>query len=346
MRDQHPRRRADLLRRRDATCRALEVRMTSVTVFRDKYAKGWPRHEQGERAHVLELGAALDREYSTDAHFAAYRTPNGRRLVREAIDQGVAIELTAIVFDVDGAAHAATPEWRRGERDKVISLNSTHPGVYAYDTRGGYRLVYRQSEPTILRSQDDSKEWSQIYSVAVAHLERRFGIVADPACCDWQRLYRLPRATRTPGAGPENHPYWGDHRAIGTLLIEASWADVNKAKREAPNAFKVPRSFTPYAGSGDGVVYWLLRLRGDIIGDASRGGWICRCPNRVQHTSCTDGSDSTVVYAPRSEAEIGVVVCKHAHCIGFEQRDWLRFFTDAEIERAREAAGVTEGRAA
>jgi hypothetical protein len=315
--------------------------LSFVTVFGSKYAKGWPRHEQGERGYVLELGQALDREYSTDAHFAAYRTYNGRRLTRECLDQSVAVELTCIVFDVDGANHAATPEWRRVEREKCVALNAAHPGLYMYETRGGYRLVYRQAEPTVLRAQADALEWSKVYAVAIAHLADRYGIDADPACCDWQRLYRLPRATRDAGGIPENLPYSGDHRAIGTLLIEASWADVAKAKKEAARAFREPRDLPAFAGGGDGLLFWALKLRGDVIGAAPRGGWICRCPNRRQHTSNTDGSDSTVVY-PASDGQVGWLCCKHGHCCNLTLRDWLRMFSDAELERARELAGIKE----
>jgi len=320
--------------------------LTFVTIFRDKYARGWPRHAQGERGYVLELGQALDRHYTTDAHFAAYRTPNDRRLVREAIDQEVAIELTAIVFDVDGPDHAPTLSWFQETRRRVVELAAAHPDPYYYETRGGARIVYRQIEPTILRTQADALEWSRVYAVAVAHLEHRFGIVADPACNDWQRLYRLPRATRDPGGKPENHPYWGDSSKIGTLYIEASTADVAKAERQAPNAFREPRELPAYNGSGDGLLFWALKLRGEVIGDAPRGGWICRCPNHRQHTSNTDGTDSTVVYQPKPGAEIGVIVCKHAHCVKLTLRDWLACFSEAELEAAREAAGIVRTRAA
>jgi hypothetical protein len=80
----------------------------------------------------MDLGRALDREYTSDAHSAAYRTPNARRLVREAIDRGVAVELTAIVFDVDcpethGTAQGASPNWRRVPRERVIALSEQYP---------------------------------------------------------------------------------------------------------------------------------------------------------------------------------------------------------------------------
>lgn len=321
--------------------------MTLVTVFREKYARSYPQLDADkplrpiDKGHVLDLGQALDRPYSTDAHFSSYRSPNGHRLNHESLKQGTPIDLEAIVFDVDGAGHAATPQWRKEERAKVVALAAVHPEPYFYETRGGYRLVYRQQAPTVLETAADAAEWSRIYAIAVAHLEQRFSIVADPACSDWQRLYRLPRATRDPGGLPENHPYWGDHNKIGTLFLEASRADVTKAQKAAPNSFRKPREFAAYGGNGDGLMFWLLKLGGDIVGEAPRGGWICRCPNRRQHTSVTCGSDSTVVYRPKPGEEIGVVVCKHAHCVKLKTSDWLRLFTEAERDAARQAAGIT-----
>lgn len=325
--------------------------MSLVTVFRDKYARSWPRFPQGAPGYVRRIGQVLEREYSTDAHFAAYTSPNGRRLCREALDEGVAVELNAIVFDIDcpethGTAAPVPVRWRIALREKVIALFAAHPGGYFYETRGGARVVYRQPEPTVIETQADALEWSQIYTVAVAHLAERFDIVADPACCDWQRLYRCPRATRDGGGSPENHPDSGDPHAIGTLCIEASWADVAKAQKQNERAFTRPRENLPtFAGGGDGLLFWALKLRGEVIGQAPRGGWICRCPNRRQHTSNTDGTDSSVVY-PAANGEVGFICCKHAHCVGLTLRDWLACFSQSELEAARAAAGIVRTRAA
>jgi hypothetical protein len=311
-----------------------------VTVFKDKYARGWPRHADGQRGYLLPLGAALDRSYTSDAHFVAYRTPNGRRLVREALDQGVSVALTCIPFDLDCPETHGTSEpppigWRQAVRDAVRRLATEHPDPYYYETRGGARIVYRQTEPTIIKTQADAREWSQVYAVAVAYLERRFGLHADPSCCDWQRHYRLPRATRDVGGQPENHPVWGDVNKIGTLVINATPSDVIRAKRTVRRVFRPLREF---AGNGDGLLFHALKLRGDIVGTSARGGWICLCPNRAEHTANTDGTDSTVVYPASSD--VGAINCKHGHCDGFLVTDWLRFFTDAELDAARTAAGI------
>jgi hypothetical protein len=324
-----------------------------ITAMRDKYAKGWPRHEHGERAYVLPIGRALERLYSSDAHFAAYSTPNGRRLTREAVDKGIAIELNAIIFDVDcaathGTATPAPESWRQELRQRFAALAALHPGPYYYETRGGARIVYGQHEPTIIRSHDDARRWSQRYAVAVAYLARTVGIVADPACADWQRLFRAPHATRSPGKGSENWPILGDAARIGALVIKATEADVAAAKRSS-TVFRKPRAIehsSPGVG-GDGLLFHALRLRGHVGAQTPRGGWYALCPNRHQHTTATDWTDSTIVVPPDRGHEIGLILCRHAHCWErFTVKQWLRMFSDSELDQARAAAGIVSRRAA
>ncbi len=315
--------------------------MTLVTVMRDKYALSWPRNATGERAYSLPLGVALERSRSSDAHFAAYRSPNGRRLCREALDQGVAVELGCIVFDLDGPGHVADDAWRRETREKAMALNAAHPGLYYYETRGGSRCVYLQAEPTVLRTQDDARQWSRDYHVAVAYLERRFGLEADPSCSDWTRLFRLPRATRDAHGTAENHPFFGDAQAIGALVIEPSQADIELAVGKSPKRFSGRSlTFEPYTGSGDGVLYHLLNARGWILSESPKG-WIVRCPNRDEHSNRSDTS-ATVLYPPASGKVMGAICCLHAHCERYTGWSWLSFFTETEIEAACAAAGVKD----
>lgn len=323
--------------------------MTAVTVLRDRYVRGWPTHEQGALAYVLDLGEALDRDYSTDAHMAAYRTPNERRLTRDAIDQGVAIELTCALFDLDGPDHQATPEWRRETRERVQALAAVHPGVYYYETRGGARLVYRQAEPTIIRSHEDARAWRQTIAVAIAYFERRFGIVADPGCSDWQRLYRLPRATRDPGGLPENYPTWGDAHAIGVLEINAEIEDVEIARARC-KAFQEPRLRDVGSAStcdGFGLLYWALKLRGDVLADHSDGAFVIRCPREHDHSTGATGDGSTLLYLPDAGEELGAIHCKHSHCVDLRVTDWLACFSASDLEAASKSAGIdTEARSA
>src|SRR5579871_6282633 len=115
--------------------------MTLVTVVLDKYARSWPAREKPlrecDRALVAELGEALERPYATDAHFAAYRTPNDCRLNRDALAAGVIVEISAVVFDVDcpethGSSEPAPESWRREVREKVCALFDAEGAGFYY----------------------------------------------------------------------------------------------------------------------------------------------------------------------------------------------------------------------
>lgn len=321
----------------------------SVTVVRDKFARSWPERtdrktgelkalRSSDRADVLPLGEALERAYASDAHFAAYASPTGYRLNCEALAQGVEVALSCVVFDVDGPGHAATPAWRRDLRERVCALAEVHPRPFYAETRGGARIIYTQAEPTIIRSRDDAEQWSRVYLTACAYLNRRFGIEADTACKDWTRLFRTPHATRDAGGEPENLPAYPNPHDIGPLEIDASWDDVEHVKATS-KAFRKARDLVFVGGNGDGLLYWLLRNRGDVGGETA-GGWICRCPNREQHSTNTDGTSSTIVYPAAAGKQLGAICCKHGHCEHFRPQEWLRFFSDSEIEAAQRAAGI------
>jgi hypothetical protein len=256
------------------------------------------------------------------------------------------VALTVVVFDIDHALTHGTSEptpesWRREVRERVCRLFDAHGQGYYYETRGGCRVLFRQAEPTLLSSQDDAQRWSQDYAIGCTYLSERFGIVADPACGDWQRLYRLPRATRDNARKPENWPCFGDPSCIATLMIRPSKAEVLAAKK-ASKAFdqRKIRQFAPHIGSGTGLLYELLRARGDIGREMEPGVYIVRCPNERSHTVGTTGNNSTVLYPPDPGKELGAIHCKHAHCSDLRLRDWLRFFSDYELEAARRAAGI------
>lgn len=315
-----------------------------VSVFPHKRVRGWPRWSRGHFADVCPLSAALSRTYATDAHFCAY-TSNGRRLTREALDRGRRIELSAAVFDIDcpavhGSAMPAPDEWRAALLDQVAELTKVHPDPLVYMTRGGARIVYT-AELTVLTSQVDAQRWSQHYMVACAYLGRRFGIVADPACKDWQRFYRLPHATREPGGQPERWPEHGDPKRIGVLMIEATRADVDAA-RCVSSVFVERRvlHFEPCTSSGFGLLYHLLSARGAIIRPHSGGGHIIRCPRESAHSTGNTGDGSTVLYPPARGKSVGAIACLHGHCSHMRVQDWLALFSEQELASAHLASST------
>ena len=115
---------------------------------------------------------------------------------------GGCVLMVAAVFDVDSeVAHRtkmpATDQWWSEEIEKIIMLRQAHPGAFIFRTRGGYRIVNLLASPVELRSAEEAKceKWTPLYLAWVAYLWRRFAIRCD-CVADWQRLFRLPHATR------------------------------------------------------------------------------------------------------------------------------------------------------
>lgn len=318
-----------------------------LTVFETKFACGWPDHAEGAPSYQVEIGRALRRDYTTDAHCVGYVSSLLRRINTGAVGR-VDVAMPYVITDADcdlvhGTSEPVPPEWRSAELEKVHALNAEHPGVFAYDSRGGYRLFYALPEPAELVDATDVDAWSRFYRIWLVYLERRFGIVGDPACGDFTRLFRMPRATRDRKAGPERRAAFGDPDGIGALTFEPSNEDVEKADASMRPTRTRTLEFTGSVATGDGLLFYLLQARGDM-GDecrTSRGhGRICRCPNRARHTNNSDGTKSTIWYPPAVGKEIGAIHCKHAHCVDLGPKDWIRFFTDSEKDAARERAGI------
>lgn len=208
--------------------------MIRLRIFPHAKVNGWP--EEDEAAPVgaqswaaAEITSALAAEYATDAHTVGYEADDGphgcQRLNGDALARGVHPRLPVHFVDVDsGAAHKAhgeaTADWRAAEAVKVAALQADVPGIVCYLTRGGYRLVGVLREPVVIDGDAAAAEWKVLVGRRLAWLSRRYGIVGDPACSEWQRLYRLPHATRPRGGGrPEARPVVGDWSEL------AAWPD-------------------------------------------------------------------------------------------------------------------------
>ncbi len=171
-----------------------------VPVFAWKSANGYPKPQNNVAVDLMPLGQALARPYyTTDAHFAAYTTTEARRLNNAAVGQ-VPIAMVYLVADVDDpVAHRlgidARDEWRAVEEEKIAKFRAKHPGVIIYGTNGGYRSI-SGCEPFPIATPEDAKAWWDVYLRFVKYLRDQFGIIADPACKDFGRLFRLPSVRR------------------------------------------------------------------------------------------------------------------------------------------------------
>ncbi len=186
---------------------------------------GYPEGGKGapELVDYLTLEEALTRDFPGDMFLCQYSAPAlPYRLKKEVLAER-SVTMVLAVFDVDDpVAHAnhvpAREEWRLGESPKMAALLEAHPGGFFYETRGGYRIVYRLPNGGIeLTSPEDGMGWRALYKAWVKYLDL-FGIEADIRCKDWPHLFRVPHATR--GDAPEDLGTIGDPSAVGEWDVD------------------------------------------------------------------------------------------------------------------------------
>jgi hypothetical protein len=187
-----------------------------LPVLSTRYVRGWPEHEDG-RVTPTGLVDLLTREYPTDAHFAAYSSPQPHRLTIEAAER-VPVSMTVLVLDVDAPEHRADDQWRADLTRRCEGL----PGEpFGYHTRNGARIVYRLAPRPVAG-------WSRWYVAQLLDLYARTGILADPACRDWPHLFRAPHGTRD--GEPQALGWVCGHPAHVGVYLEAPASDGDRLR--------------------------------------------------------------------------------------------------------------------
>lgn len=207
-----------------------------IPIFTDPKVLAWPGHQKARPKDVAQyypLQEMLTTRFDCDAHFSQYSVPildrrlDSHALGHEALPDGIPLAL--LVFDIDQEeAHKnkteASAEWRTGERTKVEKLFAEAGQGYYYETKKGYRLVFRQE--LVIKDDEEKERWREEYFRACCLLASRYLIVCDPACSDWTRLFRCPHATRDEGQTPEERPTLGDPAHV------ARWSPVEQLSDE------------------------------------------------------------------------------------------------------------------
>lgn len=196
--------------------------MPLVTVWPHAKIPGWAGEDSVDHlpaCDTVDLVEALDRRWSSDAHFVPYHVvgPDGGpagQIPRLNIGclpalhaLGARRVFTAMVMDVDDKAnHAAgSPakiEWRAEQQERVRGLPAEmRAGLGQYDTRGGYRLLW------ILPRGIDADSFMALRAALLPAL-REHGIDPDDFK-DWNRCYRLPRVVRDGRPQDRDHDWSG-----------------------------------------------------------------------------------------------------------------------------------------
>jgi predicted P-loop ATPase len=272
------------------------------------------------------------------------------------------------IFDVDsGEAHKTgkgiTDGWRQQELKKVDCLLKAHSGLFVYFTRGGYRIVGKLPEEIRLTSREQAEEeWTNLYLQWVHYLSRVFGIEADPACANWNRMYRAPQVVREleplkgetkegftarqRAAKPENHLRFGSAGNIGTwnpaLTEEDLLATLDQihSRPAQPNPDEDDSSIE----AGNGIFYELLKAQSLILKEVKSGKWYIRCPDADHGHQSKTGPTDSFVGAPMPGKLWGHIHCSHSNHCRWVWSDWKKFFSQTEIDDARRKLGLDEPR--
>lgn len=170
-------------------------------------------HDPSEMMKVLPLGEALTTAHRQDAHFHCYMgaSPAGKVLdlrhggfprfkkiaLTDVRHRGLEILSSIIVLDYDNhdPITGTKAPWPNDEAKIAFFQKAlAAPGIlsqfgFAYTTRNGARLGYILKEPI------KPEDW-EVKVAGVIDAWEAYGLTFDPACCDWTRLFRLPRVVR------------------------------------------------------------------------------------------------------------------------------------------------------
>lgn len=155
-----------------------------------------PSQLQAASVPSMSIADALTCPTELDARAVPYSIEGAIRLPRlkkESLsffkEAGVPVVVDYAFIDVDLPGHRP---WNEGELEEILSSLETLPeweSAAFYQTPHGYRLLWRLDTPI------PAQLWRAWFLQFSAHLSN-YGIDVDPGCREWNRLYRLPRATR------------------------------------------------------------------------------------------------------------------------------------------------------
>jgi hypothetical protein len=292
-----------------------------IPVFRDKYHKAFPTYPNAQRIHYVEHTEALSRAYRSDAHFAAYSYPDvPHRLSYDVLNGKHNPAMVLAVFDVDDREKhegVARESWMTAERGKIDRLIGDYPGLFVYQTTGGYRVVGALEKPLEIESRSYADQWTALYISWCNFLERCYEIKADHVK-DWTRLFRLPRVLRD--GKPTDGFLLGDPANLGIWqpeLIADDSPTIEQRKHHVRNA-RIPGEF---------IVYKLCEEDDLIIGPHKRGGWSIRCPLEQEHSEQNTSDTDTVMWPPEEGRPWGNIQCLHTGCSHDQHKtphDWFK----------------------
>lgn len=180
---------------------------------------GYPSDSPGEIEYYT-VEDALTLEFRVDdAHFTSYSSEDfpsyrlNQEIFRSPGEMPNGIRMVLVVFDVDGVKTEGAA-WREEFEPKIQPLLDKHPGAFVYSTKNGYRIVYLAPDGLVLHTVADTVLWKSFYLGWCNYLRSEFGIVADKACQEWNRIFRAPHVCRD-GQFSRAEKVWGSPHSLG-----------------------------------------------------------------------------------------------------------------------------------
>lgn len=149
------------------------------------------------KGRSLPLAEAWEKK-PYDAHFVGYQhksLSDFPRLAKAQVDfaEDAGVKLHWLCFDIDNPGHAVWESPELAESALWATLDILPPKLAefagGYTTRAGLRVLFHLAQPAELRHGNHLLHH-------VGTLLQDVGILVDPACFQWTRLFRAPRATR------------------------------------------------------------------------------------------------------------------------------------------------------
>lgn len=310
--------------------------------------------------NIISLYEALTSTFESPTYFVMHQPTIKRRMNHQVFENekalahiGGSVNMHLAIFDVD--AHAApdgeeeserysrVDAWFQDEIYKIEQLQADMPGVIAYRSKNGYRLIALLPEPIVLKSREDCHGYASQYTAWTKYLARKYdmkstGKEAADDLGDFTRFMRVPHDTNKSSLQSAPHLMLGNPEQIGYWRPTLDAKDMPAAK--STSSRKV-QDETLEKGC---LLLQLVQNRGLRCDDPYGGAGdydIC-CPDVDRHSPDAKGekdygSKTRLFLGPVGSIKCMSEGCQHRQSNGML---WVKeCFTSEELKQAEKDLG-------
>lgn len=199
--------------------------MAMIPVFSTRFVPAWGKRGDTEVTDATEISpltdvrVALEMEYTTDAHGAAYLIEGEdvcARLAKDVLrmeDVANRLKMVVVFVDLDRHQHSEWPDADTAIRN-VSLLARLFPNAAIFTTRRGVRIVFMLPRPI------PAVAYGQVANPIVQDVRTKIAtasvdVEVDETTVEWTRLFRMPKVIR------DGTPTWQDPTFV--LHIPEHW---------------------------------------------------------------------------------------------------------------------------